>query len=57
VDFKKAFDRFKKFFQQRTGIAWNDRIAKMGTAGPDRFQYQPPVCDIGLPLVLAQGSL
>ncbi|KAI8957110.1 hypothetical protein F5Y11DRAFT_352883 [Daldinia sp. FL1419] len=40
--FKTAFDDFTAFFHQKTGIAWNDRVAKVGTTPQTRFQYIPP---------------
>ncbi|KAI8634966.1 hypothetical protein F5Y19DRAFT_132158 [Xylariaceae sp. FL1651] len=53
VVFEKGFGAFKKFFQQKTGISWDERITKVGTTGPDRFQYQPP--SGGKPIGLVKG--
>ncbi|KAI2782863.1 hypothetical protein F4815DRAFT_408155 [Daldinia loculata] len=38
-----ALKDFKVFFHQKTGIHWNDRIAKAGTTDKSKFQYQPPI--------------
>ncbi|KAI0870256.1 hypothetical protein GGS24DRAFT_114144 [Hypoxylon argillaceum] len=53
VDFITAFESFQNFFMKKTGIAWDDRIEKMGSTGPDYFQYQPP--SGGKPLGLING--
>ncbi|KAI0851781.1 hypothetical protein F5Y00DRAFT_259271 [Daldinia vernicosa] len=37
-----ALNEFKAFFHQKTGIHWDDRIAKAGTTEDNKFQYQPP---------------
>ncbi|KAI1660337.1 hypothetical protein F4813DRAFT_400614 [Daldinia decipiens] len=37
-----ALKDFKVFFYQKTGIHWNDRIAKAGTTDKSKFRYQPP---------------
>ncbi|KAK5629646.1 hypothetical protein RRF57_005361 [Xylaria bambusicola] len=42
VDFDTAFRKFKGFFKKKTNIGWDDRIDKVGTTGPESFQYQPP---------------
>ncbi|KAI4866874.1 hypothetical protein F4820DRAFT_468481 [Hypoxylon rubiginosum] len=39
---KPALDDFKGFFRKKTGIDWDERIAKQGTTPADKFQYQPP---------------
>ncbi|KAI1132937.1 hypothetical protein F5Y10DRAFT_291036 [Nemania abortiva] len=53
VDFDTAFRTFKAFFKKRTSIAWDDRIEKMGSTGPECFQYQPP--GGGKPVGLVSG--
>ncbi|KAI6091917.1 hypothetical protein F4821DRAFT_254671 [Hypoxylon rubiginosum] len=39
---KRGLDDFRGFFQKKTGIHWDERIAKQGTMPADKFQYQPP---------------
>ncbi|KAI0180922.1 hypothetical protein GGR52DRAFT_11311 [Hypoxylon sp. FL1284] len=38
----RSRDDFKHFFLKKTGIRWEERITKQGTAPADKFQYQPP---------------
>ncbi|KAK4106743.1 hypothetical protein N658DRAFT_520225 [Parathielavia hyrcaniae] len=40
--FAREFAHFEYFFQEKAGIPWAERLVKAGTAGKDRFQYQPP---------------
>ncbi|KAI1384622.1 uncharacterized protein F4822DRAFT_433163 [Hypoxylon trugodes] len=40
--FSREFAEFKEFFRQKTGLHWDDRIAKAGTVLEGKFQYQPP---------------
>ncbi|KAI0866938.1 hypothetical protein F4860DRAFT_521073 [Xylaria cubensis] len=42
VDLKTGLKTFETFFRKKTSIKWDDRIEKMGTMGPEHFQYQPP---------------
>ncbi|KAI0104188.1 hypothetical protein GGR51DRAFT_561245 [Nemania sp. FL0031] len=42
VNFDTAFRTFKSFFKKKTTIAWDDRIEKMGSTGPENFQYTAP---------------
>ncbi|KAJ3553848.1 hypothetical protein NPX13_g10779 [Xylaria arbuscula] len=42
VHLDEALKKFKAWFKKKTGIAWNERIDKAGTMGPEHFQYQPP---------------
>ncbi|KAI1757825.1 hypothetical protein F4782DRAFT_480165 [Xylaria castorea] len=44
---------FETFFRKKTSIKWDDRIEKMGTTGPEHFQYQPP--SGGKPVGLLKG--
>ncbi|KAI5928382.1 hypothetical protein F4810DRAFT_705322 [Camillea tinctor] len=46
------FKEFKKYFRQRTGLLWDDRLRRAGTE-PTRFQYQPPTG--GKPVGLIAG--
>ncbi|KAI0013997.1 hypothetical protein F4779DRAFT_201410 [Xylariaceae sp. FL0662B] len=43
----KTFDAtlalFKDFFYRKTGLRWDERVAKRGTTTKDKFQYEPPV--------------
>ncbi|KAI0975999.1 hypothetical protein F4678DRAFT_482289 [Xylaria arbuscula] len=43
VEFDTALKKFQSFFKKRTNISWDDRVEKLGAAGPEYFQYQPPV--------------
>ncbi|KAI0122104.1 hypothetical protein F4814DRAFT_446046 [Daldinia grandis] len=37
-----ALRDFRMFFYRKTGIRWDDRVAKAGTTDKSKFQYQPP---------------
>ncbi|KAI0550207.1 hypothetical protein F4679DRAFT_594842 [Xylaria curta] len=53
VDLKTGLKTFETFFRKKTSIKWEDRIEKMGTTGPEHFQYQPP--SGGKPVGLLKG--
>ncbi|KAI1180353.1 hypothetical protein F4777DRAFT_574114 [Nemania sp. FL0916] len=53
VDLAAGLKKFKAFFRKKTAIAWDDRIDKMGSTGPEVFQYTPP--SGGKPLGLVNG--
>ncbi|KAI0460407.1 hypothetical protein F5B21DRAFT_6858 [Xylaria acuta] len=53
VDLKTGLKTFETFFKKKTSILWDDRIEKMGTTGPEHFQYQPP--SGGKPVGLVKG--
>ncbi|KAI1500491.1 hypothetical protein F5X99DRAFT_429461 [Biscogniauxia marginata] len=36
------FAAFRRFFRSRTGLVWDERVARAGTTPACRFQYQPP---------------
>ncbi|KAI1818891.1 hypothetical protein F4861DRAFT_544593 [Xylaria intraflava] len=42
VDLSTALKAFKQYFQNKTAIAWDDRIEQAGKADRSHFQYQPP---------------
>lgn len=44
--FEAAFEEFASFFEDKTGIAWNDRVVfrkGKGHVAGDRFVYELPV--------------
>ncbi|CAJ2506052.1 Uu.00g001820.m01.CDS01 [Anthostomella pinea] len=51
--FDVAFEDFKTFFEKKTGLLWDDRIAKAGTMPAEKFQYEPPTG--GKPVGLVNG--
>ncbi|TRX94747.1 hypothetical protein FHL15_004208 [Xylaria flabelliformis] len=53
VDLKTGLKTFETFFRKKTSIKWDDRMEKMGTTGPEHFQYQPP--SGGKPVGLLKG--
>ncbi|OHE96082.1 hypothetical protein CORC01_08619 [Colletotrichum orchidophilum] len=40
--FKTEYARFRKFFELKTGIRWEDRVIKAGTREKILFSYSPP---------------
>lgn len=48
--FSRAFQRFRTFFQEKTGIDWDRRLEKNPKTNPDHFVYTPPV--VGWPIGL-----
>ncbi|KAI1196617.1 hypothetical protein F5X97DRAFT_325291 [Nemania serpens] len=48
-----ALKTFRAFFKKKTGLAWDDRIEKFGSTGPELFQYRPP--GGGKPVGLVNG--
>ncbi|KAI2630429.1 hypothetical protein GGS21DRAFT_200622 [Xylaria nigripes] len=54
VDLNTAFLVFKSYFKKKTAIAWDDRVDKMGSAGPAYFKYRPPTG--GKPIGLIRGQ-
>ncbi|KAI0142804.1 hypothetical protein GGR57DRAFT_375342 [Xylariaceae sp. FL1272] len=53
TSFEKSFLGFKKFFKSKTGIEWDERLAK--TEGSGKFKYSPPTK--GKPVGLVYGRI
>ncbi|KAI1805669.1 hypothetical protein F4811DRAFT_551727 [Daldinia bambusicola] len=42
VELGRGLADFKRFFYQKTGLRWDDRVAGAGTTEKSKFQYTPP---------------
>lgn len=51
-----ALKTFRAFFKKKTGLAWDDRIEKFGSTGPELFQYRPPVRNLPSPSAVVRLS-
>ncbi|KAI1426034.1 hypothetical protein F5Y12DRAFT_794972 [Xylaria sp. FL1777] len=56
VDLDAALEKFKSFFKKKANIAWDNRVEKMGTMGPEYFQYQPPSGGKPVGLITRRGT-
>jgi hypothetical protein len=45
--FFQEYQAFTEFFENKTGVAWGDRVRMVGIeTNPTLFHYQPPVSDL-----------
>ncbi|KAI1464986.1 uncharacterized protein F4812DRAFT_462307 [Daldinia caldariorum] len=57
VEMGRALADFKRFFYQKTGLCWDDRIAGAGTTEKSKFQYKPPNQTGGKPVGVLKPRL